>query len=48
MQGKPVGVLEVDSQIEREFFGHHVAFIEALAGVVSLSLERLPDPGWVL
>lgn len=44
---KPVGVLEVDSQREREFYGHHVSFIEGLASVVSLALERLPDPAWL-
>src|SRR5215213_4981112 len=38
--GKPFGVLEVDSQSEGEFDGHDIAFLQGAANLLGMAIER--------
>jgi len=38
--GKPYGVLEVDSQLEDEFQEHDVAFLQGAANILGMAIER--------
>lgn len=38
--GKPFGVLEVDSQLENEFQEHDVAFLQGAANILGMAIER--------
>jgi len=38
--GKPFGVLEVDSQLENEFQEHDLAFLQGAANILGMAIER--------
>jgi two-component sensor histidine kinase len=38
--GKPFGVLEVDSRAEDEFVGHDLAFVQGAANILGMAIER--------
>jgi GAF domain-containing protein len=38
--GKPFGVLEVDSRSEEEFVAHDLAFLQGAANVLGMAIER--------
>ena len=39
-EGKPYGVLEVDSQLENEFHEHDLGFLQGAANILGMAIER--------
>jgi two-component sensor histidine kinase len=39
-EGRPFGVLEVDSRSEREFSAHDIAFLQGAANILGMAIER--------